>query len=102
MDIGKVYIYILLNYTICVGFPSASDGKESACNAADLGSTTGLGRSPAGGHSNPLQSSYLENPHGQRSLVGHNPWGCKELDTAERLSTTQHRGERHGFLHNSA
>ena len=39
-----------------------SDGKESACNGEDLGSIPGLGRSPGGGHDNPLQHSYLENP----------------------------------------
>ena len=33
-------------------------------------SVPGLGRSPGGGHGNPLQYSCLENPHGQRSLVG--------------------------------
>ena len=36
------------------GFPGSSAGKESACNAADLGSVPGLGRSPGGGHGNPL------------------------------------------------
>ena len=44
-----------------------------------------LGRSPGGGHGNPLQYSYLENLHGQRSLAGYSPWGRKELDTTERL-----------------
>ena len=58
-------------------------GKESICNAGDLGSIPGLGRSPGGGHGNPLQYSCLENPHGQRSLVGHSPLGCKELDMTE-------------------
>ena len=43
-----------------------------------------------GGHGNPLQNSCLENPRGQRSLAGYNPWGCNESDTTERLST-QHR-----------
>ena len=51
-----------------MGFPGGSDGKESACNAGDLGLIPGLGRSPGGGNSNPLQYSCLENPHGQRSL----------------------------------
>ena len=37
-------------------------------------------------HSSILQSSRLKNPHGQRSLVGHNPYGFKELDMTERLS----------------
>ena len=47
----------------------------------------GLGRSPGGGHGNPLQFSCLENPHGQRSLVGYSLGGHKESDTTERLST---------------
>ena len=45
-----------------LGFPSGSDGKESACNAGDMGSIPGLGRSPGGGQGNSLQYSYLENP----------------------------------------
>ena len=55
------------------GFPGGSDSKESACNAGDLGSILGLGRSPEGGHANPLQCSCLEKSHGQRSLMGHSP-----------------------------
>ena len=43
-------------------FPDGSDGKESACNAEDLGSIPGLGRSPGGGNGNPLQYSCLGNP----------------------------------------
>ena len=65
------------------GFPGGSDGKESACNAGDLGSIPGLGRSPGGGHGNPLHCSCLENLHGQRSLVGYSPWGHKESDMTE-------------------
>ena len=43
-----------------MGFPSGSDGKESPCSAGDLGSIPGLGRSPRGGHGNPLQYSCLD------------------------------------------
>ena len=43
------------------GFPGESDGKESACNAGDLGSIPRLGRSPGEGKGYPLQSSGLEN-----------------------------------------
>ena len=42
-----------------------------------------LGRTPGGGHGNSLQYSCLENPRGQRSLVGNSPWGHKESDTTE-------------------
>ena len=45
-----------------MGFPGGSDSKESAYNAGGLGSAPGLGRSPGGGHGNPLQYSCLENP----------------------------------------
>ena len=71
------------------GFPGGSDGKESACNAGDLGSIPELGRSPGGGHGNPLQYSYLENPYGPRSLAGYSPWCRKESDMTEWLSTVQ-------------
>ena len=37
-------------------------GKESACNAGDLDLIHGLGKSPGGGHGNPLQYSCLQNP----------------------------------------
>ena len=43
-------------------FPDGSDGKESACNAGDVGLIPGLGRSPGGGNGNPLQYSCLGNP----------------------------------------
>ena len=69
-----------------LGFPGGSVGKESAYNAGDLSLIPGLGRSPGGGHSNPLQYACLENPHGQRSLAGYSPWDHKELDVTERLS----------------
>ena len=62
----------------------------TACNVGDLGSVPGLGRSPGGGHGNSLWCSCLENPHRQRSLVGYSPWGRKESDTTESLSTMQY------------
>ena len=64
--------------------------KNLPANAGDAGDPDlipGWGRSPGGGHGNPLQYSCLENPHGRRSLVGYSPWGCRESDTTERLST---------------
>ena len=78
------------------GFPGGSDSKQSACIEGDLGSIPGFGRSPGGGHGNPLQYSCLENPHGQWNLVGYSPWGCKESDTTERLST--HSSSDRGLL----
>ena len=52
-------------------FPGASDGKENACNAGDLGLIPGFERCPRAEHVNSLQYSHLENPHGQRGLVGY-------------------------------
>ena len=49
-------------YLIHLGFPSGSEGKESVCNAGDLGSISGSGRSPGEGNGYPLQYSCLENP----------------------------------------
>ena len=67
-----------------------SYGKESACNAGDLGMIPGLSRSLGGGHGNPLQNSGGESrgeSHGQGSLAGYSPWGSKESDRTERLGT---------------
>ena len=75
---------------VFLGFPGDSDSKESTGNVRDLGLIPGLGRSPRGGHGNPLQYSCLENPHAQRSLAGDSPWDRKESDKTERLSTAQH------------
>ena len=46
---------------VFLGFPGGSNGKESGCNAGDLGSIPGLGRSPGEGEGYPLQYSGLEN-----------------------------------------
>ena len=58
-----------------MGFPGSSAGKESACNAGDPALIPGLGKTPGGGHGNPLQYSCLENPHEQRNLADCGPWG---------------------------
>ena len=54
-------------YGLCpsLGFPSGSEGKESASNVGDPGSVPGLGRSPGEGNSYPVQYSWLENPTGR-------------------------------------
>ena len=57
--IGQKKYYGLLFY---FGFPGGSEVKVSACNAGDLGSIPGSGRSPGEGNGNPLQYSSLDNP----------------------------------------
>ena len=62
------------------GFPRGTRGKEPPARAGGVrhaGLIPGLGRSPGGGHGSPLQDSCLKNPHGQRSLAGYSPWGCR-------------------------
>ena len=62
---------------------------KNPSNEGDLGLIPGLGRSSGGRYGNPLQYTCLENPHGQRSLVGYSPWGHNKSDMAERLTHTQ-------------
>ena len=57
--------------------------KNLPVNAGDTGSIPGLGRSPGGGHGNPLQYSCLGKSHGQRSLKGFSQYGLKELVVTE-------------------
>ena len=88
--VEKQNVYVISK---CMGFLDSSAGTESTCNAGDLSSIPGLGRSPGGRHGSPLQCSCLKNPHGQRSLAGYSPRGHKELDMTERLS-------KHPYLNN--
>ena len=55
----------------------------NAGDIRDMGSISGLGRPPGGGHGNPLQYSCLKNLHGQRSLEGYSSQSCNELHMTE-------------------
>ena len=70
-----------------MGFPGGLNSTKSTCSAGDIGLIPGLGRSPGGGHSNPLQYPCLENPHGQGNVVGYSPWHHKESDMTGQLNT---------------
>ena len=61
----------------------AEDGR-------DAGLIPGSRKSPGEAHGNPLQYSCLENPDGQRSLVGCSPRGCKESDDQVTKTSTVH------------
>ena len=65
--------------------PGGSDGKESACNAADWGSIPGLGRSPGEGNGNPLQYPCLKNPVDRRAWRA-TVHGVTQSDTNEWLT----------------
>ena len=66
-----------------LGFPSSSAGKESTCNARDLGSIPGLGRSPGERNGCLLQYSGPDNSTDRGNC---SPWGRTASDTAEQRS----------------
>ena len=72
------------NFGFLLIFPGGSDGKESACNAGDMGLIPGSGRSSGEGNGNPLQYSRLENPWTEESGRLQS-MGRKELDMTEQL-----------------
>ena len=76
-----MYLLSIVETPVFLGFPGGSDGKESSCDAGDLGLISGLQRFPGEGHGNRLQYSCLENPHGQRNLVGYSPWNSPGQNT---------------------
>ena len=83
-DVGPCCFFFFLTFFFSFfDFPCGSAGKESACSVGDLGLIPGLGRSPGEGTGYPLQYSGLENSM-DNSMCS--PWGCRELDTIERLS----------------
>ena len=65
--------------------------KDAPANAGDMGSIPGSGRYPREGNDNPLQYSRLSNPMDKGAwCLGYSPWGHKESDTTEQLSTHTH------------
>ena len=82
---GDAVRIIFWNYGGVLG---VSDSKESACNVEDLGSIPGSGKIPWGREWQPTPVFLPGEFHGQRSLEGYSPWGCKESDMTERLTLT--------------
>jgi len=68
-----------------------SEVKASACNAGDLGSIPGLGRSPGEGNGTPLQYSCLENPMGGGAWWATVHRVAKSLDMTDQLHIHIHR-----------
>ena len=68
-------------------FPGSSGSNESTCSAGDPGLISESRRFPGKGNGNLLQYFCLENSMDKGAW--YNPWGCKELDTTERLTQTQ-------------
>ena len=65
--------------------------KKSACNAGDPGFDLWVGKIPWSRKWQPTPVFSPGESHGQRSLEGYSPWGHKESDRTERLSTAQHK-----------
>ena len=87
------FLWVIRYFYRCFGklfflLPSWLSSKESACNAGDLGSIPGLGRSPGEGSGNTLHQPCLENPHGQRSLEDYSVWGHKQSDVLSSWAQT--------------
>ena len=66
-------------------FPSSTEGKASACNAGDLGSIPGLGRSPGERNDYPLQYSCLKNSM-ERGVLQATLHVFAESETIEQLT----------------
>ena len=79
--------------TVWKVLPGDLDVKRICLQCERLVFDPWVGKIPGGEHGSPLQYSWLENPHRQRCLMGYSPWGHKELDTTEQLSTAQHSTE---------
>ena len=102
LGLYKGWLQLRLAFLVCIkdgyhwGLPGGSDSKESACNAGDLGSISGSGRSPGEKNGYPLQYSCLENPWAEEpgrlqsmvlQRVGHNwatnthtqPWSKQKI-----------------------
>ena len=83
---GKIDNWVLQWIMDSPGGSVVTNLPANAGNETDTSSISGWGRSPGIGNGNPLQYSCLENFMNWRSLECCSPWGCKELDTIERLS----------------
>ena len=69
--------------SVFMGFPGDSDGKESTCNAGDLGSIPWLGRFPGEKNGNPVQYSCLENS------TDRGAWWIQSMRLHKALDTTE-------------
>ena len=74
-------------FLVLPGGPVVQNPPTSAGDARDMGSIPGLGRSPGVREWHPTPVLLPGKFHKQRSLAGCSPWGHKESDTTERLST---------------
>ena len=93
-----LYMYTMHLYPFIMAFPGGLEGKESACNAGDLGLIPGLGRAFREGNGYPLQYSCLENSKDRGVWRATVTWVTKELDRTEQLTLTHSSVDGHLFL----
>ena len=86
-----IFFFFLLFGYIILGFTGGSAGKESVCNAGDLGLIPGLGRSPGEGNGNPRQYSCLENPMDRETWWAIVHGVAKESDTTEHAHMAKYK-----------
>ena len=84
---------LVCGFRACLGFPGGSDGKESACNARDLGSIPGSGRSPGEGNGNPLHYSCPENS------MDRGAWWATVHGVAKSQTHLSHNTHTHTHTH---
>ena len=93
----QTHTQIYTIYIHTMGFSSGLVIKNTSVNARDMSLIPGLGRSPGEGNGNPLHYFCPGNPHGQRSLAGYSPWGCKIV--GHNLVTKQQNNNLHDGVH---
>ena len=76
--------------TLHIGLPRWLSGKETTCQCRRHRFDPWVGKIPCRKKWQPTPVFLPGKSHGQRSLAGYSPWGRKELDTTERLSTHTH------------
>ena len=78
----------------CLGLPSGTSGKEPACQCRRhkrCGFNPWVRKMPWNRKGEPTPEFIPGKFHGQRSLVGYSPWGCKELDMTEHTCTQEQK-----------
>ena len=78
--------HVLFYNVLYLGFPGGSDGKRIHLQCRRPQFNPSVGKIPWRREWQPTPVFLLGEYPGQRSLIGYSPWGCKELDTTERLS----------------
>ena len=87
-----------LSIPVFLGFPGGSVGKESACSGRRSGFDPWVGKITSSRKWQPTPVFLPGEFHGQRSLAGNSPWGCKELDTTKRLILSLYLKSMYGII----